>query len=64
MIWLVAIAFHTALIFAAYKVGANSAGKGIALFFVGVVAFQLVVNGPSSFLEGGCQSYGPQAHDC
>lgn len=64
MIWVVAIVFHAALIWLAYKVGTNNAGRGIAIFLVGVVGFQLVTLGPSSFLEGGCAAYGPRAMDC
>lgn len=64
MIWLIAIVFHAALIWTAYKIGENNAGKGIVLFVVGVIGFQLVVNGPASFVGDGCAAYGPRAMDC
>ncbi|MGB3390077.1 MAG: hypothetical protein WBA88_19075 [Pseudaminobacter sp.] len=56
--------YYAAVIFAAYRVGAKSAGYGIALFFVAVALHQIVIDGTSSLIGGGCQTYGHAARDC
>ena len=56
--------YYSAVIFAAYKVGVKSAGYGIALFIAAVALHQIVADGPSSLIGGGCQSYGHAARDC
>lgn len=61
---LIVLTYHIALIAFAYWLGRDSAGKGVAAFLVGVVAFQLYVNGPSSFFDSGCETYGHAARDC
>ena len=61
---LIVLAYHIALIAFAYWIGRDKAGRGIAVFFAGFVAFQLFVSGPASFLDGGCQTYGHAARDC
>lgn len=48
----------------AYYLGRNSTGRGVLVIIVGVAAMQLYMNGPGSFLEGGCQTYGNIARDC
>lgn len=63
MIWFAAV-FHILLIVAAYRVGRNNAGYGVALFAAGVIGFQLFALGPSSFISGGCSDYGVRASDC
>lgn len=64
MIWVIAIIFHVGLVLLAYKFGTNNAGRGIAILAAGIIGFQLFVGGPSSFLDGGCSSYGTHAKDC
>jgi len=64
LIWIAALAYHAALIWGAYRFGENNAGRGVAIFVAGVVAFQLVTLGPSSFIEGGCDATAPRALDC
>lgn len=58
------IVYHIGLILLAYRVGRDNAGPGVAVFLVGVVGFQLFVNGPSSFIDGGCDRYSHIAQDC
>ena len=58
------LAYIGFLIGLAYYVGRKSAGRGVFVIIVGVAAMQLYINGPASFLEGGCETYGNIARDC
>lgn len=60
----VILGYHAALIALAYYIGRNHAAPGIAVFFAGMIGFQMFVNGPSSFIDGGCREYGHAARDC
>ena len=65
MIILAGYAYFAVLIWASYKVGANAAGRGIALFIVGALAFVVVKDGPQALLRGeGCTRYSSFADDC
>lgn len=64
MIWALIVVYHLAIIAIAYKIGSRSAGKGLAVFFVGVAGFQLLALGPMSFLDSGCNSYSIHASSC
>lgn len=58
-------AFFIPLVLAAYWVGRNKAGYGVALFFAGVLVWQMATDGPASLLESnGCTDYGHAANDC
>lgn len=59
-----AIVFHVALLALAFYVGRHRAAPGVALFFIGIIGFQLIVNGPESFIDGGCDQYSIYADDC
>lgn len=61
---MMAIAYHLGLIALAYYVGRNSAAPGVGVFLAGVIGFQMIVNGPSSFVDDGCARYGHAARDC
>jgi hypothetical protein len=58
---LIVIAFHLVLVAFAYWIGRDRAGAGVAVFFAGVIGFQLFVNGSASFLDSGCSDYGVRA---
>jgi len=58
------LAYYAIVIPIAYRIGRNGAGLGIAFFFAAVAAQQLISDGPSSFIGGGCQTYGHAARDC
>jgi len=64
VIWVVAAAYHLGLVLLAFRVGKRNPAPGVVTFVVGVVAFQLVVNGPASFLDGGCIRYSQSAETC
>lgn len=57
-------AYYAVVIFLAYRVGRDTAGYGIAFFIAAVAVHQFVIDGPGSFLSGGCQTYGHAARDC
>ncbi|MDX0180841.1 hypothetical protein GOC16_08245 [Sinorhizobium meliloti] len=58
-------AFFIPLVMAAYWVGRDKAGYGIALFLAGVLVWQVAIDGPASLLESnGCTDYGHAANDC
>ncbi|RVG88666.1 hypothetical protein [Sinorhizobium meliloti] len=58
-------AFFIPLVMAAYWVGRDKAGYGIALFLAGVLVWQVAIDGPASLLESnGCADYGHAAKDC
>lgn len=59
-----AIAFHVGLLVLAFYVGRDRAAPGVAVFFIGLIGFQLIVNGPESFFDGGCDRYSIYADDC
>lgn len=64
MIWFGVVAYHVIVVILAYRFGERSAGRGVAVFFFGVFAFQMVVNGPGSLLDGGCEDYSIHASSC
>lgn len=62
MIW---FAYFASAVGLSYWVGRSNTGLGVAAFFVAVALWQLVVDGPSSFLDNdGCQRYSNIAQDC
>lgn len=46
------IAYFAVLIWGAYKIGDNAAGRGIALFILGTLAFVAFKDGPEALLRG------------
>lgn len=61
---MIPLAYFGAAIFCAYKVGERNTGLGILVFFLSVAAYQLVIDGPASFLEPSGCDYGHAAQDC
>lgn len=61
MIWLAYFGGSVAL---AYWVGNRSTGAGILVFFASVALWQMVNDGPHSFIESSGCDYGHAAQDC
>lgn len=61
MIW---FAFFGAAVALSYWAGRNSPGYGVAVFLASVALWQVVNDGPGSFLELSDCNYGHAARDC
>lgn len=62
MIW---FAYFASAVGLSYWVGRSNTGVGIATFIAAVAIWQLVMDGPGSFIENnGCQRYSSTAQDC
>jgi hypothetical protein len=61
--WFFAL-YLVSVIWLAYKIGETSGPRGIFFFLAAVFAYQVLIYGPSSLLEGGCQRYSIHAESC